>query len=166
MSSTSGCRPPAAIVCQILYRLCADAHEQQVAITEFLANPTTNAAAPNFNPLQRGTDTIGVATNDKYIEIAAISGTDMSLYNRGIYKASGTKVEDFNLNTPTLASSNAVVVYGGDSGEAPSLPVITKTPRPTPDVSTNGGTFILRNENGNIIDRVVYAAGDLSPTVR
>ena len=33
------------------------ADEQQIAISEFLANPTTNSAAPNFNPLHRGTDT-------------------------------------------------------------------------------------------------------------
>jgi hypothetical protein len=141
------------------------ADEQQIAISEFLANPTTNAAAPNFNPLQRSTDTVGVVTNDEYIEIANLSGTDMYLYGWGIYNGSGTKVEDFSLNAPTLASSNAVVVYGGDSGEAPNLPGMVYNENATSHaltLATSGGTIILRNQNGNIIDRVVYAAGDLS----
>src|ERR1019366_3796881 len=61
------------------------ADEQKIAISEFLANPTTNTAAPNFNPLHRATDTIGVATNDEYIEIANLSGTDENLFGWGIY---------------------------------------------------------------------------------
>ncbi len=141
------------------------AAEQQIAISEFLANPTTNSAAPNFNPLHRNSDTLGVATNDQYIEIANISGMDVNLYGWGIYNASGTKVEDFNLNGPTLASSNAVVVYGGDSGEAPNLPGSVYNENATSralSLATSGGTIILRNQNGNIVDRVVYAAGNLS----
>ena len=90
---------------------------------------------------------------------------DVNLYGWGIYNASGTKVEDFNLNGPTLASSNAMVVYGGDSGEAPNLPGSVYNENATSralSLATSGGTIILRNQNGNIVDRVVYAAGDLS----
>jgi hypothetical protein len=140
------------------------ADEQQIAITEFLANPATNSSAPNFNPLHRSTDTLGVATNDEYIEIANLSGTDENLYGWGIYNANGVKVEDFNLTGPTLASSNSVVVYGGDSGEAPNLGSVYNENATSHGLSlaTSGGTIILRNQNGNIVDRVVYAAGDLN----
>jgi Lamin Tail Domain/Immunoglobulin I-set domain len=141
------------------------ADEQQIAISEFLANPTTNSAAPNFNPLHRGSDTLGSATNDEYIEIANLSGTDMYLYGWGIYNGSGTMVENFSLSGPTLASSNAVVVYGGDSGETPNLPGSVYDENATShalSLAASGGTIILRNQNGNIIDRVVYAAGALS----
>ncbi len=141
------------------------ADEQQIAISEFLANPTTNSAAPNFNPLHRGTDTQGVATNDQYIEIVNLSGTDVYLYGWGLYNASGTKLEDFSLNGPTLASSNAIVVFGGDSGEAPNLPGSVYNENATShalSLASSGGTIILRNQNGNLVDRVVYAAGDLS----
>ena len=140
------------------------ADEQQIAITEFLANPTTNSSAPNFNPLHRATDTLGVATNDEYIEIANVSGTDENLYGWGIYNASGVKVEDFSLNGPTLASSNAVVVYGGNPDAAPNLGSVYNENATSHALSlaTNGGTIILRNQNGNIVDRVVYAASDLN----
>jgi hypothetical protein len=141
------------------------ADEQQIAISEFLANPTTNSAAPNFNPLHRGSDTLGVTTNDQYIEIANVSGTDMYLYGWGIYNGSGTMVENFSLNAPTLASSNAVVVYGGAGSDGPNLPGSEYYENATShalSLASSGGTIILRNQNGNIVDRVVYAAGDLS----
>ena len=70
----------------------------------------------------------------------------------GIYNGSGTKVEDFSLNGPTLASSNCVVVYGSDAGEAPSLPapipVTTNTPRPRLDALHQRKHNHLRDQNG------------------
>ena len=137
-------------------------NEQQIAISEFLANPTTNSSAPNFNPLHRGSDTIGVRTNDEFIEIANQSRNTVNLLGWGIYIGS-TQVEDFSLNGPDLNSSDAVVVSGSDAGGSPSLPVYEE-PSTTGGLalSTGGGTIVLRNQNGNIIDRVVYAAGDLN----
>ena len=57
------------------------------------------------------------------------------------------------------------MVYGGDAGEAPNLPGSVYNENATShalSLATSGGTIILRNQNGNIVDRVVYAAGDLS----
>ena len=142
------------------------ADEQQIAISEFLANPTADTNAPNFNPLRRSTDTAGVSTNDQYIEIANESPHDMYLYGWAIYNTAGSKVQDFSLNGPTLSSSNAVVVYGGPANQSapPSLvaynePATSKSLR----LATTGiGTIVLRNQNGNIIDRVVYSGSDLN----
>jgi hypothetical protein len=116
--------------------------------------------------LHRATDTIGVATNDEYIEIANLSGTDVNLFGWGIYNGSGIKVEDFSASGPTLSSSNYFLVYGGDTGEVPNLPGGAQYNENATShglsLATSGGTIILRNQNGNIVDRVVYAAGDLS----
>jgi hypothetical protein len=141
-------------------------NEQQIAISEFLANPTTNTLAPNFNPLRRFTDTVGISTNDQYVEIANESPNGMYLYGWAIYNTTGSKVEDFSLNAPTVTSSNAIVVYGGpaDQSVPPNLavynePATSKSLR----LATSGtGTIVLRNQNGNIIDRVIYSGSDLN----
>jgi Immunoglobulin I-set domain/Family of unknown function (DUF5689) len=140
-----------------------DTNEQRIAISEFLANPTTDTGAPNFNPLNRATDTVGVSTNDEFIEIANQSGNDEYLLGWGIFNGT-TRVEDFSLFGPTLSSSNAIVVYGGNPGEAPNLPVYKEQATYSGGLllSASGGTLTLRNANGNIVDRVAYAAGDLS----
>jgi hypothetical protein len=141
-------------------------NEQQIAISEFLANPTTNTGAANFNPLQRASDTVGISTNDEYIEIASQAANDTYLLGWGIYSGS-TKVEDFSLNGPTLSSSNCVVVDGSDASGMPSFPAAyTGYNEPATSggllLSSSGSTIILRDQNGYIVDRVVYAAGDLS----
>jgi hypothetical protein len=141
-------------------------NEQQIAVSEFLANPTTNTLAPNFNPLRRSTDTVGISTNDQYIEIANESPNGMYLFGWAIYNTTGSKVEDFSLDAPTVASSNAIVVYGGpaDQSVPPNLavynePATSKSLR----LATSGtGTIVLRNQNGNIIDRVIYSGSDLN----
>lgn len=136
--------------------------EQKICISEFLANPTTNSAWPNFNPLHRSTDTLGISTNDQYIELANLSVNSLG---------SGWTIDKGNALAPIfdsnafgngIASSNAIVIYGGNFTESPGLPA--------PFASTGGlllptsgnGVIILRNQNGYIIDRVVYSSGDLS----
>lgn len=139
-------------------------NEQKMAITEFLANPTTNTAAANFNPLHRSSDTDGVKTNDEFIEIVNQSLSSQYLYGWGIYNESGTLVQDFSIFGPTLNSSNAYVVYGGGSS-APSLPASSEnaTSGGLSLATTGTGTIVLRNyPGGNIIDRVVYSASDLN----
>ncbi len=137
-----------------------DTNEQKIAISEFLVNPTTNSSAPNYNPLKRSSPPAGAATNDVFIEIASQALNDINLYAWGIYNGT-TLVEDFSLNGPTLSHSNAIVVYGGpsDGSSVPNLPVYNEVATSHAlTLSTGGGTFILRNLNGNIVDRVVYTA--------
>lgn len=139
--------------------------EQKICISEFLANPTTNTAWPNFNPLHRSTDTIGVVTNDEYIEIANQSGTSVNLIGWTIDRGSvSAPVQDFSVYGPTLSSANAMVIYGGDSSESPSLPVYSEPATSGRLILSNSGInpIVLRNQNGYIVDRVVYDAVNLS----
>ena len=138
--------------------------EQKIYITEFLANPTTNSSAPNFNPLHRATDTIGISANDQYVEIANRSGTSVQLF--GDIDAGNVNVflEDFSVNGPTLPASGAMVIYGGNFTESPNLPVYNE-PASSGGLSlpTSGtGVIVLRNQDYHIIDRVVYNASSLS----
>jgi hypothetical protein len=139
--------------------------EQQIAITEFLANPTTNTSAPWFNPLQRSSDTLGVSTNDQYVEIANQSGSDITSASEFTLDTgvASSPVFDSFAHSSTLQSSNSLVIYGGNSSTPPGLS--------TPFVAsggglslpkTGGGVLVLRNNSGYIIDRVVYSAADLS----
>ena len=138
------------------------ADEQAVAITEILANPVTNTASAAWNPLHRSTDTLGVATNDEYIEIANQSPDTIGLVGWSLY-GNGVKIEDFNVNGPSLGSSNSVVVYGGNVSEAVNLPVYGENATSGKlGLSTNGGSLVLRNASGYVVDRVVYAATDLA----
>jgi hypothetical protein len=136
--------------------------EQKIAITEFLANPTTNTSAPNFNPLHRNTDTIGIVTNDQYIEVANLSDTGLG---------SGWTIDKGNVLAPIfdsngggvgISSSNAIVIYGGNLTESPNLPVPSATTGSLLLPTSGTGVIILRNQNGYIIDRVVYSASNLS----
>ena len=138
------------------------ADEQAVAITELLANPITNTNSKAWNPLLRTTDTLGVATNDEYVEIANQSPDAIGLTGWALYNGT-TKVDDFNVNGPTLNSSNAIVVYGGNTTETPSLPVYGENASSGKLLlTTNGATLVLRNNSGYIVDRVVYTAANLS----
>jgi len=138
--------------------------EQQMAITEFLANPTTNTSAPNFNPLHRSTDTIGIVTNDQYIEVVNLSDTLLD-YGWDIDKGNPNinKLFDSNAgNGTTVSPSSAVVIYGGDTGQPPSLPVQAATSGSLLLPTSGTGVIVLRNPNGYIIDRVVYSDRDLN----
>ncbi|HXI72369.1 MAG TPA: immunoglobulin domain-containing protein [Verrucomicrobiae bacterium] len=138
--------------------------EQQIAISEFLANPTTNTGAPYFNPLKRSTDTIGISTNDQYLEIENQSVSDLGPGGFKIDTGNPAKpVFDANAGAgATVPSLSSLVVYGGNAGEAPGLatPVAISSGLFLP--KTGSGVLVLRNVKGNIIDRVVYAESDLS----
>ena len=138
--------------------------EQKIAITEFLANPATNSSAPYFNPLHRVTDTIGIKTNDQYVEIANQSSTDVTLFGDIDAGNPSAPLEDFMVNGPTLYSSNAIVIYGGNYTESPTLPVYNESASSGRlSLPTSGtGLIVLRNNDYHIIDRVVYNASSLS----
>jgi hypothetical protein len=146
--------------------------EQKMAITEFLANPTTNTSAPHFNPLERATDTIGVATNDQYIEVANLSGSDLAAgWTLDYGNTSKLMFDSYAIGSGvSLSSSSSVVVYNG----GPETPGLT-TPYYASTLAaglglnvTNSSLIVLRNGNnggggsGNIIDRVVYYAANYS----
>ena len=135
--------------------------EQQIAITEFLANPTTNPAAPYYNPLRRATVT-GASTNDQYIEIVNQSPNDLSsefTLDTGNINA---LVYDSFTHNDNLGSSNSLVVYGGAGSAAPGVSPVQVSGTGLL-LSTNGNNIlVLRNGNGYIIDRVAYSTASLS----
>jgi hypothetical protein len=141
--------------------------EQQIAITEFLANPATNPAAGFYNPLQRASAVNGISTNDQYIELANQSGSDLTsefFIDKGL--ASSPVFDSFAGFGVSLLSSNALVVYGGN-GSPSDLPTNTAM-----NVAVSSGLFLpatgnnnvieLRNSSGYIIDRIIYSGSGLS----
>lgn len=157
--------------------------EQQICISEFLANPTTNTSAPYFNPLQRATDATNITTWDQYVEIANTSATDVDLFGWSLGDASFVRHVFFNgAPQEQLSASNAVVIYGGayPASSDPSAPTLSAPhfpadngDAPTLSLEKSGtGVIVLRNPNyynsghgiqpGYIVDRVVYPAGNLS----
>ena len=154
------------------------AQETNVFIGEFLANTTTNASSPAFNPLHRAHDTNSILANDQFIELVNQSGSDIDLYGWTITDAS-VKRHTFLIGAPQeqLSSSNAVIVYGGPKTGDSSPPILSVPSFPANAGSNLGIPFsgpsviILRNPNyynnalgvqpGYIVDRVVYQGSDL-----
>ena len=141
-----------------------NSQEQQIAITEILAKPTTNTGSAFYNPLARSAAVNGIATNDQYIEIVNQSGTDLNTkFTLDTGTASSPVFSSFDGFGTSLMSSNSLIVYGGD-GNPTTLPGLA-----TPVFASRGlflptsgsGTLVLRNNNGNIIDRVVYSGDNL-----
>jgi hypothetical protein len=145
------------------------ADEQQVYISEFLANPTTNTSSSYFNPLKRAADTESITAWDQYVEVANLSPDSLSFYRWQINNGSGNQYVD---QGDTLGSSNSIVIYGGgDVGDPnpPSIPNSFPANQGDPASSsslalaTSGqGVIALYNNLGNLVDRVVYNASQLS----
>ena len=145
--------------------------EQQIAITEILANPTTNASATGFfDPLNRGESySAGISTNDQYIEIANQSGTDFNggggaLFTLDAGNSASPVFSSLSGSGSDLPPGGSLIVYGGGSLTPNSL----NSASAVLSLPTSGtGVLVLRNganglhNPGYIIDRVVYAASDL-----
>lgn len=152
--------------------------EQAVVITEFYANPTETATAPNFNPLNRaellpGGNDASPANRDEFVEIVNLSGETIDLTGwmlsdallRRAYLYAGTP-------GTTLAPSNSVIIYGGPTlGYTPqlSVPAIAAEVGPGDAFSTagialnnDGDTIVLRNAASNVVSRVVYVGAQTS----
>ena len=139
-------------------------NEQGVSISEILANPTTNSSAPNFNPLKRATDTVGISTNDQYVEIVNESPVNL---------LSGWTLDNGNLLNllfdskvglgTTVQSSNSMTIYGGNGTANPGIAVpVTVSPNGLNLPTAGNGLLVLRNNSHYIIDRVVYTPGNLN----
>lgn len=147
------------------------ADEQQVVISEFFANPTTNVLSHAFNPLGRALDTNSTITlNDQYIEIANLSGSSFDLFNWKVNNGTVIKKTfDGSTSGQTLSSSNYVVLFGSPTTDLINPPSIGQAF--VSDVSggvalkSSGGTLMLHNQDGHLIDRVVYTSSDLSTNV-
>ena len=143
--------------------------EQQVILSEFLANPATTNTAPHFNPLKRAEPAPNPSYQDEYVELANLGSADVNLLRWSISDSSALRHRFFE--SFLLPSSNAVVVYGGPlNGFAPVLNV-PSVPA-SEDVfgfglnNSGGDSILIRNADGNLISRVIYSTlpGDASMT--
>jgi hypothetical protein len=142
------------------------AAEQQVIITEFLANPTADPGAAHYNPLRRDPPVAqNIAVADEFIELANLSDTDVDL--EGWMIADAVRVRHKFYYPVMLLSSNAVVVYGGPLDEFPpnlDVPAEPASESAAGLALNNSGseTITVRNAASNLVARLVYYGADLS----
>ena len=140
------------------------AAEQQVAVTEYLANPSTDTAAPQFNPLHRDPPSDNPSQHDEYLEIANLSSTDLDLAGWTI--ADAVQVRHKFYDSFALGSKNAIIVYGGPlNGMLPNLDVLSIPASESSAglaLNNTGDTVIVRNALGGIVERVVYSSAMVS----
>jgi hypothetical protein len=142
--------------------------EQHVMIGEFLANASGNADDPHFNPLQRtvnGPEDYDPRSDDEYIELVNIGTDSVELGGWSIEDAVQQRHRFFN--SFLLAPGSAMIVYGGPlNGFEPgiSVPFIPASADAFGFGANNGGdTFLVRNADGRLVERVVYTADQTSP---
>lgn len=144
--------------------------EQNVFISEFLANPTTNPAAAHFNPLNRETPSTNAAVHDEYIELVNLTDWDLDLLNWSVEDAFAKRrvFYDGAWGGEIIPSKGAIIVYGGPlSGLQPRLDVAAFPANESGTAGlalNNSGTewITVRNANGYPVDRVFYKGTDLS----
>ena len=136
--------------------------EQQVAITEFLANPTGKTTAGHYNPLHRETpsDSNVLSVEDEFIEIANLGQADVDMAGWSLSDAVALRSNFYEGDV--LAKRGAVIVYGGrSSGSEPvlgddvlALPATESTSGL--GLNNSGDTITLRNADGHVIDRIKF----------
>ena len=136
--------------------------EQQVGITEFLANPTGKTTAVHYNPLHRETpsDSNVLSVEDEFVEIANLGQADVDLAGWSISDAVALRSNFYEGDV--LAKRGAVIVYGGRlSGSEPvldegilALPATESTSGL--GLNNSGDTITLRNADGHVIDRIKF----------
>ncbi len=136
--------------------------EQQVAITEFLANPTGKTTAVHYNPLHRETpsDSNVLSVEDEFVEIANLGQADVDMAGWSLSDAVALRSNFYEGDV--LAKRGAVIVYGGrSSGSEPvlgddvlALPATESTSGL--GLNNSGDTITLRNADGHVIDRIKF----------
>jgi hypothetical protein len=140
------------------------AAEQQVAITEFLANPTGNTTDGHYNPLNRETPSGSnrISVEDEFVEIANLGQAEMDLAGWSLSDAVALRSNFYEGDV--LVKRGAVIVYGGrSSGSEPvlgdgvlALPATEGTSGL--GLNNSGDTITLRNADGHVIDRVKFGS--------
>ncbi len=132
--------------------------EQQVVVTEFLANPSGNPTSPVFNPLQRASAADRPTQHDEFLELVNFAPEPIDLGGWRIADAAATR---HVFRQPTvLEGKGAVIVYGGPrNGTAPTLDVMAE---PVSEgisglsLNNDGDTIAVFNAATNLVCRVVY----------
>ena len=138
--------------------------EQNVIVSEFLANPTADTNSPYFNPLHRPfPGSTNAYSDDEFIEVVNANSTPLDFIGWSFYDAV-TLRHQFYYPT-SVDASNTVVLYGGPLIGDPAPPAIPGVSTPfsegSPGVSVlndSGDTISLYNPDGHLVDRVVYTS--------
>lgn len=140
--------------------------EQQMVLTEFLANPASSVIAEDYNPLHRESSPGNPSVQDEYIELANLGPDSIDLGGWSIADAVRTR-HVFGHPFPT-PSSGAVIVYGGPITGGPD-PVLDVPCAPASESSdglalnnTGSETISIFNADTNLVIRLVYFQKDLS----
>ncbi len=139
--------------------------EQQVIVSEFLANPPSSTNHPCYNPLMRDPPVSQTGVQDEYIELVNRSGADLNLAGWSI--ADAVSVRHRFYESFILGSSNSVVIYGGPlNGDVPNLDVpVAPASEGTAGLALNNtGTeaILVRNASDRLVARVFYTGADVS----
>ena len=138
--------------------------EQQVAVTEFLANPTAKVTDGLYNPLYREvpSDSDRILVEDEFIEIANLGEAEVDLAGWSLSDAVTLRSNFYDGDV--LAKRGAVIVYGGrSSGSEPVFGDDVLALPATESMSglglnNSGDTITLRNADGHVIDRIQYGS--------
>ncbi len=144
--------------------------EQQVFIGEFMADPSADPESPKYNPLARHEEDIledayNPRSHDEFVEIVNLSGEEVELAGWTFSDAASLRHQFFT--SFVIEPGGAGIIYGGPAnGLVPELEDIPVTPASQNDFLglNNGGgdELILRNADGNVIDRFRYEEEQLS----
>ena len=138
--------------------------EQQVAVTEFLANPTAKVTDGLYNPLYRAvpSDSDRILVEDEFIEIANLGEAEVDLAGWSLSDAVTLRSNFYDGDV--LAKRGAVIVYGGrSSGSEPVFGDDVLALPATESMSglglnNSGDTITLRNADGHVIDQIQYSS--------
>jgi len=125
--------------------------ENQLAINEFLADPTTNSGGVDAN----GDGTVNA--DDEFVEIVNRSGSDVDVSGYTIEDADGNTIYTFPSST-TLPAGNSATIFGG--GSPSGIPGFTDTGL---DLADSGDDIVLTDGNGNVVQSLTYPVSGAVP---
>ena len=145
--------------------------EQNLIISEFLANPSASEEDAHYNPLNRdleGVEEYSPWQWDEFVELANIGEDAINLGGWQIGDAN--EIRHIFFESFFIEPSSAGIVYGGPlNGAEPQLENIPYIPASENrfgfGLNNSGGDIIrLYNADGNLIQRVVFSGDDVSDT--
>jgi len=149
----------------VVWKVYVPTHEERnVVLTEYLANPTSSAESPLFNPLRRDPPAPNPTQQDEFIELVNLSGTEIDLHGWTI--SDSAQVRHRFADSFVVSPHGAIVIYGGPTSEYPptlDVPSIPANLNSGLSLNNTGDTILVRNAESNLVCRIVYTAKMVAP---